>query len=83
MLLYLFVVSQYNNCQWVIGIIAQNCVREFCFSYCNVYFSFNSTVKLCLKGKYVKRYFNKKINRCIISKSRNSQICNVGNSLLL
>ena len=37
---------------------------------------------MCLKGKYVNRYFNKKINGCIISKSQDSQICNVGNNLL-
>ena len=73
----------YNNCQWVIGIIAVDYVRDFCFSYCNAYFSFHSTVKMCLKGKYVKRYLNKKINRFIISKSQDSQICNVGNNLLL
>ena len=63
--------------------VQSNCVRDFCFSYYKAYFSFHSTVEMCLKGKYVNRYFNKKINRCIISKSQDSQICNVGNNLLL
>ena len=35
-----------------------------------------------LEGKYVNRYFNKKINRCIISRLLDSQICNVGHNLL-
>ena len=72
----------YNNITVVSGQLPKLCQGLLFFILqCIIFISYDS--QNVFEGKYVKRYFNKQINRCIISKLQDSQICNVGNDLLL